>query len=293
MEPDSQNLALDIRRFPGIFRALDGRIVKLQRRFRAIGLAQILLFVLASLLSLTSIRIATYEMSLLLASLVFASALLLQVIFNGDRIERTVKDLRRAAETIRSLTWRYAVGGKPFDQTTEQASSQFVSEVQQTIFQYRRIPRRLVLDGTYAKYTSVTPAMVDLRAAPLEARKTAYFQFRLKDQMYWFQRKATRMGRQLVFWNVLAVLLQSVVIVGLLLRGIGIVRFDLYSLASALGAAGATYSQNMQFSRFRDDYEYAAQRLTALYPVFSEFLTESDWSQRVDQLEALLMNVTG
>jgi hypothetical protein len=46
--------------------------------------------------------------------------------------------------------------------------------------------------------------------------------------------------------------------------------FDVYGIASIVGAAGATYAQNKQFGQLADDYAQEARYLADIMPLIQE-----------------------
>lgn len=164
---------------------------------------------------------------------------------------------RAAAESVKTLAWRYSVGGHPFiaGLPDEEADKLFIERC-------RDILRDLnTLDLGVRGDSQITDGMRALRAAPLEQRKAAYETGRLEDQRSWYSKKATWNQKRHLAWQIGLVLIE----VGGLLAAIAHVAnwidVNLLGLAAACAAAATAWLQARQHEQLAAAYALTAQEL--------------------------------
>ena len=105
---------------------------------------------------------------------------------------------------MKTLAWRYAVGGHPFivDTPDEESDALFVQRC-------RDIMRDLdTLDLAADGASQITDDMRRLRAAQLQTRKDAYERGRIADQQAWYSARATWNQKRRVAWQLALMLLE-------------------------------------------------------------------------------------
>src|ERR671915_332288 len=127
--------------FPTSYIAADSASLDGQRRFITSTRIQLILLVIASAAGSFSWAVNdSWDGTALLAGMAFTAAAVLRVILLRTRPHRFWYDGRAAAESVKTLSWKYAVGGDPFviDETSARA-----------IFQE-------VVDGVFSSFDTLT-----------------------------------------------------------------------------------------------------------------------------------------
>jgi conflict system pore-forming effector with SLATT domain len=193
-------------------------------------------------------------------SLATAAAFLLAVAVEVwlwiSRPEKRWYDGRAVAESMKTLSWRYAVGAQPFPTDLAAADDAYLSSAGDLL---RDAP---ATDIPPAGRPLITPAMRSLRAAPLAERREAYLRDRIDDQRDWYAAKTEACRVRARRWRV-ALLTGEIAGVALaLLRAAGVVSADLAGLTAAGVGAGASWLAVRQFDFLARAYTYAHGELT-------------------------------
>ncbi|HET6209280.1 MAG TPA: DUF4231 domain-containing protein, partial [Jatrophihabitans sp.] len=115
---------------PQLFRAADKASLDGQRQYLAGTRARLGLIVGAAACGIHAVRAGSEGIDVLglLALLLFLGAILAELYLWREHPERAWYDGRALAESVKTLTWKYAVGGDPFpiDAGRPQAAAAFV-----------------------------------------------------------------------------------------------------------------------------------------------------------------------
>ncbi|MFC0104508.1 DUF4231 domain-containing protein [Sphingopyxis terrae] len=182
--------------FPALYRSADELSLKSQRQFFRALRVHLVTLVTAAILSIITLphwSVAALQVLTLLGALgcsIYLFAL------KPDRLWYAG---RAVAESIKTVTWRYVCRAEPFDGDDASARNEFGQTLKQIVEQNRPVCQSLTayLDGQ-----QFTPAMEELRAKPLDERKSNYADQRIRDQLTWYAKKAAfnRRMANVFFW---------------------------------------------------------------------------------------------
>ena len=266
--------------------------------YRRIVTAQLVLFLVASLLSSFSYRLSyqhrNVDVTLLGAAACFALAIIFQVFMSVSRWEEQWKDLIEAGEKVRSLAFAYAVGGDPFplgtldNSSTDLAFQAALGEIVDSVAMW--LPQRGATGGD--AQVNITHTMRMLRAITLAERIEVY-RSRVGDQLMWYQAKARRVRQNNRLWNTVTLALQALALAALVAQSVGLLHLSIFGIASAIGGASATYAQNGRFSalsrEYENQYRALAKSRAKLESLTSGHPTEPDWGPAVAATEQQLL----
>jgi hypothetical protein len=185
---------------------------------------------------------------------------------------------RAAAESLKTLSWRYAVGGRPFAVGTGDPAPAFRRQAREVVDELSDL-------GTPAGEDpfAPTPSMEALRASRFELRRDAYLTGRIRDQLEWYGGKA-RWNRALArFWAGVVIFLQVLGAVGAFLTGFGMIRLELFGLAAAVAAAAAAWLETKQHASLASAYRVAADELARIETLLPS--GEEEWARFVAEAE--------
>jgi SMODS and SLOG-associating 2TM effector domain 3 len=110
-------VTIDESDFPALYHAADRNSLDGQRRFLTATRLRLVMLVVAAVFGLVTWRGGRADLGAVVAGAAFAVALLAELYLLRRRPDRLWYDGRAAAESTRTLTWRYVVGGNPFGLT--------------------------------------------------------------------------------------------------------------------------------------------------------------------------------
>lgn len=271
---------MDVFELPGSYVAADEASLEGQRRFIMSTRIQLILLVIASAAGSLSWGVQDgWDGAALLAGVAFTAAAVLRLVLIRGRPHRAWYDGRAAAESVKTLSWKYAVGGDPFPVSEERAAANFealVNEVLASFDSFKSAER----NGS-----APTLSMDAARARTLEERKSLYARDRIGDQRAWYSRKAAWNQRRARFWGFVVLALQLVGAVGAFLKGFGVVDIDLFGLAGAAVGSAVAWLETKQHHTIARAYRVASQELGSILELVSRQADEGSWSRFVAESE--------
>jgi hypothetical protein len=211
----------------------------------------------------------------------FIAATFVEMFLRRTRPERVWYDGRAAAESAKSLAWRYSVGGDPFPPMDRDADRGLVDQLHEVV---RVLPgTHLVPDDPAGQ--QVTEAMRRLRAAPLSVRREAYRSGRVQDQKSWYGRRARENESGLQRWSAVLVVLELAGAVACILQAAGRIGLDLAAIAAAFVAAGVAWLETRQHGAVASAYAVAHHELGMIEARIEDAATDDEWSAFVAESE--------
>jgi hypothetical protein len=284
---------------PELFRAADRASRSGQRRFLQAVVARLLLLLFATLMALFTLRgvvdwlPADVDMAGLLAAVAFMAAILVEIYVLRGELDTVWYEGRAAAESAKSLAWRYAVGGEPFAIAKGKAQTPvdeaFLRALYTTLQDLGEVPLQPSIDGG----RQITEAMRELRAMPLPARQAAYLAGRIEDQRHWYATKQRWNARRAGRWAGVTLLAELSGILAAVFQATG--RFSghevidhLAHVFAPLAVAAASWMQTKQFRTLASSYGVAAQELATIASLVMAQSGEARWAVFVEQSETAI-----
>lgn len=164
---------------------------------------------------------------------------------------------RAAAESIKTLAWRYAVGGHPFvaSMPDDEADKLFIDRCREILDDLT------TLDVGAGGPSQVTNEMRTLRTQPLETRKQAYETERIEEQRLWYSDKADWNRKRRVAWQLGLVGLEGAGLSAAIARVANWADINLLGLAAAGATAATAWLQTRQHEQLAAAYALTAQEL--------------------------------
>jgi hypothetical protein len=265
--------------FPEAFVATDRASLEGQRRFVQSLKFQLVLLLIAGATSAIAWTNGHLDIGALVAGVAFLLAALLRLnSFSGSPHQRWYEG-RAAAESVKTLSWRFAVGGDPFPVSLgDEAVSQLASHVDD-------ITRDLASLERPTSEPAATESMRALRADDLDTRKAAYLTDRIEDQQRWYEAKASWNRARESFWSRVVLAAEVLGALGAFLVGFGLLEIDLFGLAGALAAVSAAWLETKQHHALANAYGVAASELASIKSLGSQAMSEEEWARFVSESE--------
>lgn len=197
------------------------------------------------------------------------------------RPERGWYDGRAAAESAKTLAWRYAVGGRPFplDMPSEAVDKGFIAALQDVM---GALPY-VAADPNAGP--QITSDMRKLREAELPERRERYETARVAGQQSWYAARARFNESRVQRWRAVVVMAELVGVAAGIAAAAGWLRVDLVGLVAAFAAATTAWLQVKQHDSLARSYSVASQELSSVRSLIRHQTDESTWADFVDQAE--------
>jgi hypothetical protein len=218
------------------------------------------------------------------AAFCFVLALLVELFLYRFKPERTWYQARAVSESVKDLSWKYAVGGEPFSVAADMepdVSDLFLGRLN-SLFD-------VVKDLDFVAPTSSEPQisqkMLDIRASSFAERKAAYEKGRIADQQDWYQAKATWNRERAGGWTLTMLFFEVAGFTGGLLKALGVIQGDLLTLSTIIVASMTAWLQTKQHRTLAAAYAVAALELASVRAKIANQNTEAEWAKFVSDAE--------
>jgi hypothetical protein len=270
--------------FPALFQAADRSAIAGQRKLLTTTGLRLACLVTAATFGALSLPLGKVNVAAIITAAALAAALVIEVYLLTARPDRQWYEARAAAESAKTLTWRYVVGGEPFghDGHDERSADLLLLKrfdmITRALHSFVPIP----LTDTDVQ---VTDAMRKARNLSFDERKRQYLVGRIDDQRAWYRAKARVNDRQASRWSVGLAALEALGLVAAVLNGIQVLDLDLPGIVGAVAAAGIAWIQTRQHRQLANAYSVAALELSDLVSRAEWPTTEAEWAHFVDEAE--------
>lgn len=255
-----------------------------RRYFRQVALRLVSL-VLAAVAGALTVRFGSTETDWagVVGGGAFITAILTELHLLRTRPDRSWFQARSTAESVKTLAWRFAVRGKPFDSADESAVEKLFSE-------------RLVAFLTDAQWSApiapddptgsaVTADMREARAMGLGDRQGLYLEGRLDDQAQWYADRTRHHEAQGARWTAAIVLAEFAGAAGALVKSVGLAEIDLLGMFAALAAAVSAWLGARHHLRLASAYSRTSHELLVIKSKLATVNSEQEWAEYVDEAE--------
>lgn len=269
---------------PAVYQAADAASLAGQRRFVATLRYRVVGYVVAAVGGAFVWSVGRIDILGVLALVGLLAAVGAEIYTIREKPDRTWYEGRAAAESAKTLSWRYMVGGAPFgltDVSLQDADKEFANELR-AIF---RVLTDLDAPPAITSEHQITQTMRAHRASSLDERRKLYDEERIEDQRRWYSHKAKWNSGRARGYELVSLILQLGGVFAAGLKAFTIVSIDLLGIVGALGGALLTWSQARQHRSLASAYQIAAQELAAIRSLMSQERTEEEWAQFVNESE--------
>ncbi|MFE9119133.1 DUF4231 domain-containing protein [Streptomyces sp. NPDC007172] len=277
---------------PGLFHHADTLAIGRQQSAVKLTRTQLSLLVVgAAAAALPQVRIGSGLQLLSAVSALAYAGVLLATFGAARRHAASHWQLNRsAAEFIKSMCWRYAVHGAPFDLSAPDPDGLFVARVEEGLRELKKVgwrdPRE---EGELAAGGLVTPGMRELRARAFSVRKETYVRDRLIEQRNWYRRRQETSRRATRLWSTAITLLTLLALFLAVLGTFSVAqRADVAGLLSASAAACLAWSEIRRHQPLISAHSLVEQDLMEMHVAMENTVTERQWPQAVYETERIV-----
>jgi hypothetical protein len=274
--------------FPILFKIADNKSDKAQKRFININISILLLLVLSSLSSIYTTQIETPNSLVIFCTscLIFSTLLNLFVLFFQP--EKKWYEGRAIAESVKTLTWKFITGAKPFDLKLDDEKSQLIfNEILKKIIGQRK-DFYILIGKKYPNENMISEEMISIRKSSFEERKKMYLEMRIQDQINWYSKKSTENDRYKLITFIVMICFQILGIIFFIRELNTKVVFSFTSISIALTSILLTWLQLKRFQELTESYAITAMELKFIKDKSKFILNDNDLDKYVDDSETAI-----
>lgn len=268
--------------YPALYLAADKQSLRGQHRYLTVTRVRLSLILVAAVAGVAAAHVPDLDALAWLGAGAFIAASFVEVFLRNTRPDRIWYDGRAAAESAKSLAWRYAIGGDPFPIALgEDADASFVEQLREVV---RVVPGTHLVPDDPSR-DQITEAMRRLRVAPLAARRHAYHVGRVADQKSWYGQRSRDNEKSLQRWSFVLVAIELVGAIACILQAADVIEVDLAAVAAALIAAAVAWLETRQHGTVASAYAVAHHELGMIEARIDGATNDEEWAAFVGESE--------
>ena len=219
---------------------------------------QITMLLIAALVGVFNIRAKGLNLAPALSVVAFAGAWYFWDRLRSENPQARWYEGRAAAESVKTLAWKYVVRARPFAGAAQSADADRAYELQMDeVFQAFRDSPVIPPDSMPA----ITDEMRRLRAAPLNVRRDLYLTERVRAQRTWYLSRADLCDNETAKWQLVSI---AAIIVGggfAVLQIFNVVPWHVLGTFTTVAASVTAWTQLKQFGPLASAYRLAGTEL--------------------------------
>ena len=267
---------------PALYRSADRESERAQRSYLMslrVRLGALLVAAFGGALTFTAAR--DFQVGGGLAFVAFACALGAELFLATTNPLTTWYEGRAAAESAKTLAWRYMVRGQPFEVVSPEVDKQFLAQTYSLLQDLRSISVGTAEPGAH----QITDKMRQVRGLDFDERRQVYLVDRIADQQRWYSEKARWNDRRARGWVLISIVLEIAGLVGGALKAFGWISFDLLGFLAASAGAVLAWVEAKQHRTLATAYGIASQELASIATELPTLHSEERWAAFVAEAE--------
>ena len=222
---------------------------------------QIMMLVLAALAGTANVRSGRLNWLQAVSAVLFAGAGYFWWRLGRDKPQARWYEGRAAAESVKTLTWKYVVRAWPFAGAAEsdRADNAFLEQMGEVFGAFQDSP--VIPSGTLP---AITEEMRRLRRTTLAVRRDLYLQERVRTQRTWYLSRADRCENATTTWQLISSATIIVAVAVSLAQFLGLVDLHLLGVCTTVVASVTAWTQLKQFRPLASAYRLAAVELSMI-----------------------------
>ena len=267
--------------FPTLYRATNRSSLESQVRFLRALRIRLSCLLLATVGGAIGFSIFGFAVGGIVAFLSFVVALSAGLYLETAKPDRAWYEGRAAAESVKTLAWRFAVKGESFDGGSDEvADSNFIAELKSILTDLVALDAE-PNDGD----RQITSAMRNARGASFDDRRDLYRSGRIVDQQGWYASKANWNKVRSQRWFAISVVAEGFGVLAAALMAFGVMQIDFLGVIGAVATAATAWTQAKQHSNLATAYSVTALELASVLSELDSLTTEPRWAKFVGQAE--------
>jgi hypothetical protein len=220
-------------------------------------------------------------------AVLLVAALVVKLANRQQRFDERWFDGRAVAETVKSATWRYVMGVRPYEPDEAKSGAMFAQSLGEAVAarpalaaHLHHLPRR----GRQI----ITEEVSRLRALSPDARRAVYLAARVDDQEAWYAGKSHANARSATVWFWASLICEGLALAAALIAATMGLRVDLVGFLAAVSAGATAWTQLGRHNELAKSYGLAAHELMLLRARLELAETDEAFRQGVEETEAAI-----
>lgn len=273
-------MGLEDNDLPGFWRCADNTSIKAQKTVLLLVKLRFFGLIFAALLGVIA-SITSWKFISILISVCFLMVLLVEALEILLQPNQNWYSGRALAESAKTLAWRFAVCGAPFDKdlSLSEAKELLRERIDEVS---KEASDKIIIDSDHP---IVTEAMVKLRQSSFEERKKAYTSQRLENQYVWYTNKAKWNQKRATYWKIILITGEFLATGIAGSQYIGLIPINIAGLLSTIVGCASTWIAVKEFSNLASAYSITASELAILKSKVEDITDPDKWAIEVDDAE--------
>ena len=273
-------MGLEDNDLPGFWRCADNASIKAQKTVLLLVKLRFFGLIFAALLGVIA-SVTSWKFISILISVCFLMVLLVEALEILLQPNQNWYSGRALAESAKTLAWRFAVCGAPFDKdlSLSEAKELLRERIDEVS---KEASDKIIIDSDHP---IVTEAMVKLRQSSFEERKKAYISQRLENQYVWYANKAKWNQKRATYWKIILITGEFLATGIAGSQYIGLIPINIAGLLSTIVGCASTWIAVKQFSNLASAYSITASELAILKSKVEDITDPDKWAIEVDDAE--------
>ena len=269
---------------PALYRSTNQQSIDSQKSFLLWLKIRLGGFVVAAVGGAVGWRLGGLHLGGAVAFVAFAVALAAELVLAIQRPDRIWYEGRAAAESAKTLSWRYMVRAESFETNVADVDQRFVHEIDEVLHDLDAISAPTTSSGDL----QITPTMRAVRSRSFDERRDIYLRERIQDQHDWYERKAAWNDTRAKRLTATSVLLEFLGLIGAAVKAVGWLDIDLLGILAAAASAATAWLQAKQHQTLATAYWVTSQELATVASEVTTLTDEGAWPQFVAKAEAAI-----
>jgi hypothetical protein len=270
-------------KYPSVYYAADSASVKAQRRYLLIAGLDLSFMILGAILTVYGFKSDTNKLYIYSASGLFLGmSLMLTIILKSKSYEQIWYQGRALAESVKTLTWRFATCSELFEVNLpiNKAIQVFTGRLKELTEEFKELSR--VLDAKILSQPIISDSITSYRNLPTTERRNLYIKERISNQKKWYSTKAGVNLKRYNQWFWVIIVSQFISLIGIvvLIKNPSI-DWNIVGLFTTISASALSWLQLKQHQELKQAYTIAAQELNFIETSANNILTDEDLSKFV------------
>jgi hypothetical protein len=273
-------MAIDSSDLPLVFQSADRSSIAAQSHFLTAVAVRLIGLVAAGAFGIVTWKTSreSADWAGIAAAICFVATIIVEIYLLKARPERTWYEGRAAAESIKTLSWRYAVGGQPFNIGSRpeiETEALFLKQLESVI----DVLKGITIVPPSSAGEQISAPMRKLRISSLDDRKQAYESDRVEEQQKWY------LGKAALSWTLVILGSEIAGVTAAIMKATGIIEGDFLIFAGAAIAAMTAWLETKQYQNLSTAYAITAIELASIRTKIRWQTNENDWAQFVNDAE--------
>lgn len=267
--------------FPSLFQAADKASVSAQKNYLIIIGLDLSFMIIGSLLAIYNFKCDFSKLIVYsLSGLFLLISLILTFVLKSKAYEDIWYQGRALAESVKTLTWRFAMCSELFEDSLSKAevSNIFIDRLKELSNGFKDLNK--YLDANILSLPVITQKMESLRGLTTIDRKDFYLKERINEQKKWYSNKAefNKTKYNIWFWIIISSQFLSLLSIIILIKN-PTLDWNLVGLFTTISAAAISWLQLKQHQELKQAYTTAAQELNFIEASSFTIMTETELSR--------------